>query len=142
MTDCKNEYNENLKNAGFDLANLPPLYVIEKDAVKNRLVVGTREECLSQEFAVEKVHWINQITDDRLQITEVKVRIRHGGEWVNARLLMTDDGLRVKLEKPVFGVAPGQAAVFYLPAEASAKESEGEMSWEGESLFREWWWGK
>ena len=44
---------------------------------------------------------------------DVKVRIRHGGALVNARLQITDDRCQVKLGKPVFGVAPGQAGVFY-----------------------------
>lgn len=62
---------------------------------------------------------LNQVQDDG----ELRVRIRHGGELLRAKVesqkleSKSDQPiLRVVLEEPVFGVAPGQAAVFYAGA--------------------------
>jgi tRNA-specific 2-thiouridylase len=93
---------------------MPGMYVVEKDVKQNRLTIGGREQLMRDKLEVSELHWISK--DDESQITdgrELQVRIRHGGALVRARLQMTDDGSQIKLKKPVFGVAPGQAVVFY-----------------------------
>jgi tRNA-specific 2-thiouridylase len=96
---------------GFEVnvktANTPALYIIDKDVTKNRLVVGTREEGFKDKFGVGEVHWISPMSN------ELKVRIRHGGELIKAECQMLNNKCEIRLDQPVFGVAPGQAAVFY-----------------------------
>lgn len=92
-----------------------PLYVIGKDVPSNTLVVGRGEEARVKEFRIEKPHWIS----GNYKVSELKglrVRIRHLGELLPAKIL---DGKeqRVVLKESVFGVAPGQSAVFYRNAE-------------------------
>lgn len=97
-------FTVNVKNA-----NSPPLYVIDKDMEKNELVVGIKEECLRDSFEVETVYWINgQPLNENLQ-----VRIRHLGEMIPSTICDLGSKISVQLSKSVFGVAPGQAAVFY-----------------------------
>lgn len=110
---------------GFYIKNLSsaarPVYVIGKDAVNNRLIVGMRGECMRREFEVEEVHFIRtdlgfmtSLPDGQVQdLKKVTVRIRHGGELVGAKGEKREKNLRVLLAKPVFGVAAGQSAVFY-----------------------------
>jgi tRNA-specific 2-thiouridylase len=83
-----------------------PLYVIKKDAEKNELIVGEEKKCYSKEFDVENIHWINK----PVAVKKLGVRIRHLGEVYPAGI----NNNHVMLEKPAFGVAPGQSAVFYL----------------------------
>ncbi len=96
-----------LKQLGFDTTQLPHFYVIGKDLKKNVLFVGTREMGYQKELRVESAHWINEQT---LEF----VRIRHGGEMIKISKVKTQKSiLLITLEKPVWGVAAGQSAVFY-----------------------------
>ncbi len=87
-----------------------PLYVIDKDADANKLVVGHAEEGKVKVFKVENLHWINETPNLPLNCG---VRIRHLGKLYPAQLKDRE----VKLEYPIFGVAPGQSAVFYKDEE-------------------------
>lgn len=92
---------------GFRLFNSAglPLYVVGKNITTNTLVVGRGEEAQVKEFEVEKPHWIGSESKSK----RVGVRIRHLGEIFTAKM----NGREVVLKEPVFGVAPGQSAVFY-----------------------------
>ena len=106
-------------NLKFKIENLkfraiPPFYVIGKDIRKNRLIVGFGKETEKKEFLVEKVNWINPIF--KLQVSGFKlfVRIRHQGELLNCRIVkLSNCRIKVILDEPYRGIAPGQAAVFY-----------------------------
>jgi tRNA-uridine 2-sulfurtransferase len=118
MTDdgLQRTYDENLRKAGLEPTKLPPLYVVEKDVEGNRLIVGTREMVMRDEFEVGEVHMINdQDSIASLQNEAgLRVRIRHGGELIEVQKVEeVQKVLKVHLRKPAFGVAPGQAAVFY-----------------------------
>jgi tRNA-specific 2-thiouridylase len=93
---------------------IPPFYVVGKDIKKNRLIVGFGKETEKKEFLVEKVNWINPIF--KLQVSGFKlfVRIRHQGELLNCRIVkLSNCQIKVILDEPYRGIAPGQAAVFY-----------------------------
>lgn len=85
---------------------LKPLFVLDKVARENRLVVGEREVGLKSGFVV---------TDLNLRsIEKIKfVRIRHGGELVGVEVRLQGQSLKVVVERELFGVASGQSAVFY-----------------------------
>lgn len=89
-----------------------PLYVIGKDRFSNTLVVGRGEEAQVREFWIEEPHFISEGYRSQ-KLGGLRVRIRHLGELLPARLL----GRKVVLRTPVFGVAPGQSAVFYRKKE-------------------------
>jgi tRNA-specific 2-thiouridylase len=83
------------------------LYVVAKNAKDNHLVVGGKKDLQRKEFKVEKWQWISK--NMQVPYLHVLVRIRHRGELVRAKI----EGKKVKLAKPVLGVAPGQVAVIY-----------------------------
>ena len=86
----------------------PRLYVIDKDEKKNQVVIGTKKEAERKEFFIKEVHWIDK------QSIKCLVRIRHRGKLLNCRLKkQKNNRLKVILDKPAFGIAPGQSAVFY-----------------------------
>ena len=102
---------------------MPPLYVVSKDVAQNRLIVGTHKEALRDQFYVSDIHWINRKQRSKIKDQRVFVRIRHGGRLIPAQLEMTNDQFSIiKLKKPDRGIAPGQSAVFYLPAQAGRGE--------------------
>ena len=93
-----------------------PLYVVGKDVEKNHLYVGYVKDVLKREFVVEDLHWVSGAAPEELAKGEfaADVRIRHLGEMYKAEITqISEDRLNVQIEKDIFGVAPGQSAVFY-----------------------------
>jgi len=97
-----------------DRHDMPPLYVVGKNVETNQLIVGTREECMRDQFEVEQVHFVNgDVRSKMLDGREMLVRIRHQGNLMPSKIYDLGSKISVRLGEPVFGVAPGQAAVFY-----------------------------
>lgn len=103
----------------LEKSNIPPFYVIGKDALKNHLIVGFGREAYSDVFGVIDVHWIDGNQPPANQ--PLLIRIRHTGQLLPGRLEIDEDGGRVKLDEPVAGIAEGQSAVFYTPLSNSDK---------------------
>src|SRR3989344_9449590 len=83
-----------------------PLFVVSKDAKTNQLTVGFKKELAKKAFEVDGWQWIGE---KPVKKTGLLFRIRHRGELVKGKI----DGKKVKLSRPVFGVAPGQIVVIY-----------------------------
>ncbi len=88
------------------------LYVIRIEPEKNRVVLGNASELLTREMEVTN---LNYILFNELQFAkDVLVKIRYRSPFVPARIEpLRSDAARVLFEKPVKGICPGQAAVFY-----------------------------
>jgi tRNA-specific 2-thiouridylase len=96
---------------GLGVASPVPLYVRSIDAGGRRVVVGTREEATRDTFSLTDVNWVAGEPPDALRTFTVRIRHRHEG--VVGRVSVVGTDVRVALEAPTLGVAPGQAAVFY-----------------------------
>lgn len=104
----------------IDKHNIPPFYVIKKLADTNQLVVGFGSETFFDSFTITQPHWIAEGNEQRaLDNTQLLVRIRHTGELLPCTLLKSknNDSYEIKLQTATKGIAEGQSAVFYLPAE-------------------------
>jgi len=90
---------------GLGLASPEPLYVLEKDAQRNRVVVGPRHALATRRVRLE---------DPTLHRspTEVEtVRLRYHSEPLACRVHVRDDGsIELELDHNANGVAPGQLA--------------------------------
>jgi len=97
---------------GLGLAAGSPLYVIELDSEKNRVVVGDERQLRRETCEVADVNWI---PFERLdEPMEVAVRIRHRHVPAAATLAPTGaHAARVRFHAAQRAVTPGQAAVFY-----------------------------
>jgi tRNA-specific 2-thiouridylase len=92
------------------------LYVIRIDASSRRVVVGDAEALGARGALVSDLSWISG--DPHETMTRVRVQVRHRHPGVLASVEPARDGVaRVIFDEPVRAVAPGQAAVFYEPAE-------------------------
>jgi tRNA-specific 2-thiouridylase len=94
---------------GLGLAAPEPLYVLEKDARANRLVVGPRAELLASRVALRAA----RLHRDGARVD--RVRLRHRCAPVGCRLAGAPPAgrhgsLAVELSQPFAGVAPGQLA--------------------------------
>ncbi|MFB3922981.1 MAG: tRNA 2-thiouridine(34) synthase MnmA [Terriglobia bacterium] len=97
---------------GLGMAVGEPLYVIEIDRVRNRVVVGRDAELFRRRFVVRDVNWIRPVTEGETFEAQVKIRNKHipAPARVEAR---ANGEASVGFIAPQRAITPGQAAVFY-----------------------------
>ncbi len=88
------------------------LYVLDKLAESNTLIVGTSSELGTDTFRVQPVNWISG--DAPLFPTRCQVKIRYRATPASASLLLSsENGVIVQTDERLRDVTPGQSAVFY-----------------------------
>ena len=97
---------------GLGLSGGPPLYVLEIDPDRNRLVVGENAALGSGQCEVRDVNWITWEEFQGPVEAEVKIRYRHPSAraWIEPA---ASGRMLVRFETPQRAITPGQAAVFY-----------------------------
>jgi tRNA-uridine 2-sulfurtransferase len=89
-----------------------PMYVVEIDRGRNRLVVGDDEELRQASFAVRDVNWIPFAAP--ISPVRAQVRIRNRHTPAEAEILpLSETRVRVTFSEAQRAITPGQAAVFY-----------------------------
>jgi tRNA-uridine 2-sulfurtransferase len=96
---------------GLGLGGGEPRYVVAIEPQARRLVVGPRSALAETRVLLADVNWLAPRAAALAGPLEVKIRSTRPP--VPARLVVGDDGLEVRLERPEEAVAPGQACVFY-----------------------------
>lgn len=98
---------------GGDVGGGEPLYVVKLDATSKRVIVGPKEALAVSEIMVKEVNWLGDTPLDEKGV-EVKVKLRSAQPASTAWVYKDEgDSARVLLTPPQYGVAPGQACVFY-----------------------------
>lgn len=97
---------------GLGVAGPEPRYVVRLEPDAARVVVGTAAEASRDRFGAAEASWVAGSPPAGERAVVVRVRHRHEGERGTVRA-GPDGRVEVRLERPVRGVAPGQAAVFY-----------------------------
>jgi tRNA-specific 2-thiouridylase len=97
---------------GLGISSPKPLYVVELDAARNRVVVGDDTQLDRAEFTVERCNWIAWEHPPETLRALVKIRYNHPGTPGTVTPL-ADGGARVALDVPQRAITPGQACVFY-----------------------------
>ena len=88
-----------------------PRYVIDIDAASGRVILGSEEDLLCEEFTVNRVNWHGEAPAEPRKIL---VKVRHGHTGDLAFLTAGENETAViRPLKPLRAVTPGQAAVFY-----------------------------
>ncbi len=93
---------------GIGVAAPEPLYVLATDARRNAVVVGPREALATRRLALAPARVLGDLGDG-----PVEVRVRYRGKPLRGWAGAAGDGLRVELDDPADGVAPGQTAALY-----------------------------
>jgi len=97
---------------GLGLSSPRPLYVIELDAARNRVVVGDDSALERDSFNVERCNWIP--FDEPPGELEVSAKIRYNHPGTPATVRPHSNGsASVALHQPQRAITPGQACVFY-----------------------------
>ena len=97
------------KRRGFSVKGAhEPHYVIDINSKNNQIIVGKKEDLICKYVVLNN---LNLYTNEKEFSTTVKLRFRT--KAVKCKVIIKDDKAYVSLEENVFGVATGQAAVFY-----------------------------
>ncbi|MGH9794716.1 MAG: tRNA 2-thiouridine(34) synthase MnmA [Candidatus Acidiferrales bacterium] len=97
---------------GLGVAAGRPLYVVQLDAGRNRVVVGNDDDLRRDTCEVTDVNWIP--FEQPSGALECTVRIRHRHQAAAARVeAINSTTARVQFHSPQRAITPGQAAVFY-----------------------------
>ena len=96
---------------GIKIADKDPLYVIKIDANKNEIIVGTKENLIKKEINLKEV---NLLTNNNKDFdNEIFVKVRSTGKLIKAKVDINNNEAKVNLLEDEYGIAPGQACVFY-----------------------------
>ncbi|MBE9129752.1 MULTISPECIES: tRNA 2-thiouridine(34) synthase MnmA [unclassified Coleofasciculus] len=106
---------------GLGIAAAEPLYVVELDTARNRVIVGSRDSATQSECTVGRVNWVSIHPPTAPIRASVQVRYRSRPVAVNVIPLEGNSSngdsfaSRMKLifDEPQFSITPGQAAVLY-----------------------------
>ena len=94
------------------ISNERPLYVLQIDSARNRIVVGAEDELLSSEFTAAGVNWI--AFDNPTEELRASVRVRYRHEAAPATITPLEEGrAKIGFDEPQRAITPGQATVFY-----------------------------
>jgi tRNA-specific 2-thiouridylase len=90
---------------GLGVAAGEPLYALRSEPGSNAVVVGPRAALATDEVTVRgRLH---------LELERGEAKLRYRSPAVGASVTRTAGGFRLRLDRPAYGVAPGQAAVLY-----------------------------
>ncbi len=98
---------------GLGIAAAEPLFVIKLDPEKKQVVVGPKEALATQTIHMTEVNLLSH-TLEKETPTACMVKIRSASQLLSAQVVLREQGTaEVRLHEPEYGVAAGQACVFY-----------------------------
>lgn len=97
---------------GLGVSAPKPLYVVDLDPARNRVVVGDDTDLSHDDFRVERCNWIPFASPSGPLEVSAKIRYNHPGTPATVTP-HADGGATVRLHVPQRAVTPGQACVFY-----------------------------
>jgi tRNA-specific 2-thiouridylase len=90
---------------GLGVSASEPLYALRSEPKTNTVVIGPREA-----LARTKIEAAGELY---IPVARVEAKLRHRGDAISASVRPIDQGFSLELDRPAYGVAPGQAAVLY-----------------------------
>lgn len=97
---------------GLGISHKDPLYVVAVNPEKKEVTVGHKEALATKEFELKEVNWLKHEIFDGGFDCHVKIRSTHKPIKANVTKTSATRAV-VKLENAEYGVAAGQACVFY-----------------------------
>ena len=96
---------------GLGLVSNERLYVLRLDAANNRLVVGTKNQLLSNRLLASRLSWVSGEAPE--EVADIMARVRYRSPEVTAKLHLDDGIAEVNFQQLQWAIAPGQSVVFY-----------------------------
>ena len=96
---------------GIKISDKEPLYVIKIIADTNEIIVGSKEFLVKKKINLKN---LNIITNDQNDFEkELFVKVRSTGKLIKAKVNIEGQLAKIDLLEEEYGIAPGQACVFY-----------------------------
>ncbi|HKP68683.1 MAG TPA: tRNA 2-thiouridine(34) synthase MnmA [Pyrinomonadaceae bacterium] len=97
---------------GLGIANEKPLYVVQIERARNRIIVGEADELESIEFVAKGVNWV--AFDEPAEPVRAKAKVRYRHDPAPATIHALPGGrARIVFDEPQRAITPGQATIFY-----------------------------
>ena len=95
---------------GIGISYKEPLYVVNINALENKIIVGNREA-----LSIKKIYLkdLNLLSDIEKCNDNLFIKVRSTGRLIKARVRLNQTEAEVNLEENEIGISPGQACVFY-----------------------------
>ena len=92
-----------------------PLYVVAIDRNKNTIIVGPKHATAKNQISLRNVNWLIDKGSVLGGSFDIDVKVRNTQEPISASIRSDSNTGKIKVyfDKPLFGVSPGQACVFY-----------------------------
>lgn len=90
-----------------------PRYVLEIRPKTKEVVVGPEDALAISELAGSRYSWCGKEPQNVGEFFDCEVQVRAHADSVPARAAIVGDELVIRVNQPLFGVAPGQTAVLY-----------------------------
>ena len=91
-----------------------PYYVLKIDKKKNKIIVGPKEKLAKYLIYLKEINFVSKNKPKKIFEAYIKVRSRRNLISAQVKILSNKKKIAtVELSKPEFGIAPGQACVFY-----------------------------
>jgi tRNA-specific 2-thiouridylase len=97
---------------GLGIAHEKPLYVLQIERAKNRIIVGEKDDLDQPSFIARNVNWVAFDEPAEPVRASVRVRYRHDPDPATLRAL-PDNRVEIVFDEPQAAITPGQATVFY-----------------------------
>jgi len=95
---------------GIKIASNNPLYVINIDADKNAIIVGSKESLEVKEIQLRELNILGSKREfDKI----INIKVRSTGRLLKAKINLLENSANVKILDKETGISPGQACVFY-----------------------------
>ncbi len=95
---------------GIKISYKEPLYVVNIDAEKNEVVVGSKKLLDIKKIYLKDLNFLRHIDSDR---DNLFIKVRSTGKLTRAKINLQKNGAEVNLEEAETGISPCQACVFY-----------------------------
>ena len=95
---------------GIKISHQDPLYVVNINAEKNEVTVGTKNNLAIKKIYLKNINFLGNLN---FEDENLFIKVRSTGKLLKAKINLQNNGAEVNLEETEMGISPGQACVFY-----------------------------
>ncbi len=95
---------------GIGIAHHEPLYVVNIDALQNKVIVGNRETLFIKKIYLKNLNLLSNVEKYNGNFF---VKVRSTGKLIKAEIKLDKTNAEINLVENETGISPGQACVFY-----------------------------
>ena len=103
---------------GIGIAHSEPLYVVNIDALQNKVIVGNRETLFIKKIYLKNLNLLSNVEKYNGNFF---VKVRSTGRLIKAEIKLDKTDAEINLVENEPGISPGQACVFYSKNELGDK---------------------